>query len=67
MESLKTHNIQTELVPMQMDAVKNWDKIVQTVKQCNVVFNMIDVGDYWDVAIQSLCLANRIPMISGGK
>ena len=34
-----------------MDALLNWDKIVNFVEECTVVFNMIDVGEYWDVAV----------------
>jgi hypothetical protein len=63
MESLKLHNIRTEIIPMDMDALKNWDKIVKAAEDCDVIFNMIDVGDYWDAAVMSLCLANKIPMV----
>lgn len=44
----------------------NWDKIVEFSKEVTVVFNMIDVGDYFDAAIQSLCMLRSIPLIQGG-
>ena len=28
---------------------------------------MIDHGDYWDLAINSLCLKLKIPYVSGGN
>lgn len=46
-----------------MCALKNWSKIVEMAKQSTVIFNMIDVGDYFDIAVQSLCMKLGIPMI----
>jgi molybdopterin/thiamine biosynthesis adenylyltransferase len=56
----------TEIVAFEGDARMEWAKIVEFVKQSDVVFNMIDVGDYWDIAVQSLCLKMNVPMIIGG-
>ena len=39
-----------------MDALQNWDKIFNFVEECTVVFKIIDVGEYWDVAMLSLCM-----------
>ena len=36
-------------------ALENWPKIVELAKEANVIFNMIDVGEYFDAAVQSLC------------
>ena len=33
------------------DALTNWPKIVELSKESTVVFNMIDVGDYFDAAV----------------
>ena len=49
-----------------MDALKNWDKIVELVEESTVVFNMIDVGEYWDLAISSLCMKKGKLTINGG-
>ncbi|TNV79743.1 hypothetical protein FGO68_gene16044 [Halteria grandinella] len=49
-----------------MCALENWQKIVELSAQVTVIFNMIDVGDYFDAAVQSLCMARNIPLIQGG-
>ena len=51
---------------MEMNALTNWDKIVEASKDGTVLFNMIDVGDYFDAAVQSLALVRGIPMVLGG-
>ena len=47
-------------------AVQNWSSIVKLSEEATVVFNMIDVGDYFDAAVQSLCMLRKIPLILGG-
>jgi hypothetical protein len=42
-----------------IDAIKQWSKIVDLCRECTVVFNMIDIGDYFDAAVQSLCLKQQ--------
>jgi hypothetical protein len=32
-------------------ALENWSKIVELARESTVVFNMIDVGDYFDAAV----------------
>lgn len=49
-----------------MDVLPNWKTIVQMVAESSVVFNMIDVGEYWDVAVQSLCMIKKKLLIQGG-
>ena len=34
-----------------MCALENWQKIVELSKEATVIFNMIDVGDYFDAAV----------------
>ena len=41
----------TEVVALQMDALTNWQAIVKQAEEADVVFNLIDVGEYFDVAI----------------
>jgi molybdopterin/thiamine biosynthesis adenylyltransferase len=48
------------------DALTEWPQIVEMAKRSNVVFNMIDVSDYFDAAVQSLCMKLNIPLIQGG-
>ena len=34
-----------------MCALENWPKIVELSKNASVIFNMIDVGEYFDAAV----------------
>lgn len=65
-KALEKHNLRTELVAMHMDVLKNWDKVVIASKECNILFNMIDVGEYLDVALQSLALKAGASLCLGG-
>mgnify|MGYP001063026344 CR=1 FL=1 len=65
-ESLQRHNIHTEIVALHMDVLKEWPKIVECAQECTVLFNGIDVGDYWDFAVASLGLRLGIPVVVGG-
>jgi len=65
-ESLQFHNLHTEIVALEMDVLNHWHKIVEISKECTVFFNMVDIGDYFDYACQSLCLNRKIPLVIGG-
>ena len=65
-KSLEKHNLRTEIVPMHMDVLTNWDKVVQAARECTVIFNMIDTGDYLDLAVQSLAKKLGIAFCIGG-
>ncbi len=66
-ENLAVHNVgETELVTFHMNALTNFDKVVDLVKDSDIIFNMIDVGDYFDLAIQSLCLKLEKTLIQAG-
>ena len=41
----------TEVDAHQICALKNFDKVIELIEESTVVFNMIDVGEYWDIAI----------------
>ena len=56
----------TEVVALQMDALTNWQTIVQHAEEADVVFNLIDVGEYFDVAVQSLCMKKKKLLLQGG-
>jgi len=62
----KTHNLRTQIETMHLDVLKNWDKVVAKAKECTIIFNMIDVGEYLDYATQSLALTLNIPFCIGG-
>jgi len=36
-------------------------QVVEIAKQCTVIFNGIDHGEYFDFAVQSLCVQRDIP------
>lgn len=66
-EGLAPHNVgETELVTFHLNALTNFDKVVELVKASDIVFNMIDVGDYFDLAVQSLCLKLQKTLIQAG-
>lgn len=44
-------NKNTIIEAYNLDALKEWQKIVELSKESTVVFNMIDVGDYFDAAV----------------
>ena len=54
MRKIKAHhlvNMETEVEAYHMCALENWKKIVELSSEATVVFNMIDVGDYFDLAV----------------
>ena len=56
----------TEAESLQMDALTGWPEIVKRVEEADVVFNLIDVGEIWDMAVNSLCMKKKKPLIQGG-
>lgn len=67
LKNCKHHNVgATEVVGYHGDAVKNWTKIIEFAKESNVVFNCIDYGDKYDIAVSSMCMALKLPLIMGG-
>ena len=50
---LQSHLINKSMIveAHNMCVLKNWQKIVELSKEATVVFNMIDVGDYFDAAV----------------
>ena len=40
--------------------------MIEYARQSDIVFNCVDPGDAFDLAVQSLCLALKIPLIAGG-
>ena len=56
----------TEIETYHLCALKNWQTIVKLAGESTAIFGMIDVGDYFDVAVQSLALLYHVPYIVGG-
>ena len=59
-------NRETIVEAYHLCALESWTKIVELAREATVIFNMIDVGDYFDAAVQALCQARKIPLIMGG-
>jgi molybdopterin/thiamine biosynthesis adenylyltransferase len=60
------HALTTEIVAHDFDVRNHWPKVVELAKESTVIFNMIDIGDKFDVVVQALALTLKIPMIQGG-
>ncbi len=61
------HNVGNTIVEgFHGNALINWQKMIEFTKQSDVVFNCIDHGDKFDVAVTSLCLKLKKPLIMGG-
>jgi molybdopterin/thiamine biosynthesis adenylyltransferase len=63
---MNIHNLCTEIEVYVFDILENWAQAVKLSKEATVIFNMIDHGDYFDMAAQSLAIARKIPLIQGG-
>lgn len=70
-EMLKTYHLinpATEIETYHFDVLPNWPTIVKlVVKEATVVFNNIDVGEYYDAAVMSLCIHAKKLLICGGN
>ncbi|KAI6652275.1 hypothetical protein LOD99_7290 [Oopsacas minuta] len=67
LRGLEQHNLQTEILAFNCDALLNWSTVVRLARQCNVVFNCIDFGEYFDFAVSSLCKSLRIHYLTGSS
>jgi molybdopterin/thiamine biosynthesis adenylyltransferase len=67
LDGLKPHCIRTKLTVVECDAVLEWGKIVELAKRSSVIFNGIDVGEYFDYAVSSLCAALCLPYLSASS
>ena len=55
---MESHRINPlmEVETYVLDALKQWQTIVKLCDESTVVFNMIDVGEYFDAAVSALCM-----------
>ena len=67
LHGLTRHSLQTEILAFHCDALLNWNIVAQLARQCNVVFNCIDFGEYFDFAVTSLCKSLKIHYLSGSS
>lgn len=62
----ENHNLNSDIEAYHIDIVKNWGEVLQVIRKPSVLFNMIDYGDYFDMAAQSLALSLGVPLVQGG-
>jgi molybdopterin/thiamine biosynthesis adenylyltransferase len=66
-QNSKFHNVgKTEVVSFHGNALTNWKKVVEFVRESTFVFNCIDYGDKFDLAVSSLCIKLGKPLCMGG-
>lgn len=65
-EAARTHAVETEVVAHELDVRERWPEVVALARESHVIFNMIDIGDQFDVVVQALALTLKIPLIQGG-
>jgi adenylyltransferase/sulfurtransferase len=64
---LAHHNLGTELSAHHLDAVRDWAAVVALAADATLVVNAIDHGQYFDVAVASLCCARGLPYLTAAS
>lgn len=65
-EASRVHAMETEIVSHNWDVREHWPEVVTLAQECHVIFNMIDIGDQFDVVVQALALTLKLPLVQGG-
>ena len=50
---------------MHLDALTGWQTVVELAKQSDVIFNGVDLGAMWDMAVSALGLELGVPVVAG--
>ncbi|KNC50105.1 uncharacterized protein AMSG_05877 [Thecamonas trahens ATCC 50062] len=58
------HGLGSRIETLDLDVVRNWDKVVAAAAEATVIFNCIDYGGVADKALASLAYAEGIPYVS---
>eukprot|EP00494_Astrolonche_serrata_P029851 UN30118 len=67
-EGLKSHIIgNTTVESYHLDVKDKWSKVVELAKECTVIFNNVDVGEYYDYAVLTLAKTLGIPCCMGSS
>lgn len=61
-----SHNLVTNIETYNLNIIENWAQVVNIAQGATVIFNMIDYGDYFDLAAQSLAIKLKVPLVQGG-
>ena len=59
------HNLRSEIETINVNAITEWPRVVEAASRSHVMFNCVDVGTMFDVAISSLAQHFNIPCIQG--
>jgi hypothetical protein len=46
-----------------IDVLIEWQQVCELAKEATVVFNMIDVGENLDYAVQALCMKKKLLLV----
>lgn len=66
-ETLEKFHINSTLIrTYNIDAIKNWQTVMNLISESDIVYNTIDYGDYFDVAVSLACIKFNKLMILGG-
>ena len=57
----------TKIETYDIDVIKKWDTVLKLASKSNVIFNNIDYGGGFDIAVISLCMKLQIPYASGSS
>lgn len=60
------HSLKTEIISHNWNVLDHWPEVIELAKSSTVIFNMIDIGDQFDIVVQALALSLKLPLIQGG-
>eukprot|EP01084_Bolivina_argentea_P149445 261067_1 len=69
-ENLEKYHIiskHTKVESYNLDVIKEWNEVLLLASKSDVIFNLIDYGGGFDIAVLSLCMKLRIPYASGSS
>jgi len=67
-EELMRHNnvSGTTITTLNINALKEWNVTLEQIKRSGIIFNTIDHGDYFDIAVCNVARKYSIPLVLGG-
>jgi molybdopterin/thiamine biosynthesis adenylyltransferase len=70
LDQLSFHNVRqpekTIIRNYHFDVLKEWSRTMTFIQECDVIFNTIDWGDYFDYVICKVALKYSKPLVLGG-
>jgi len=59
------HNLRSEIETMHCNVLTEWPRVVEAARNCDVIFNGVDVGSMFDYCANSLAKELGIPLLQG--